>query len=76
MRRIRRAGGGVRHAQPVCLPAVLAGKAGDALKWLNDIILFSFCRQSSNPEQLQRTARETKAFYKSYKRRKRRDRRA
>lgn len=45
-------------------------------KWINDLILFSFCRQSSNPEQLRRTARETREFYKNYKRRKRRGRRS
>jgi len=41
---------------------------GDDMKWLNDIILFSFTRQSSNPEQLRRTVAETKAFYKVQRR--------
>jgi hypothetical protein len=37
------------------------------MKWLNDFILFAFCRQSSDPEQLKRTVRETREFYKNYK---------
>jgi hypothetical protein len=43
------------------------------MKYLNDLILFSFCRQSSDPAQLRRTAEETRAFYKLEKKRKRRE---
>jgi hypothetical protein len=50
------------------------GAVIDAMKYLNDLILFSFCLQSSDPAQLRRTAEETKAFYKQYKKKKRRER--
>jgi len=38
--------------------------------WLNNIILFAFCRQTNNPEQLKRTAKEQRDFYKAQMRKK------